>query len=67
MADEMGDLSLALRPVMPVSAKEKAGAGSQRNQTLALEQNARAARDQIRVHAFGSAKDQTVVSQGANQ
>jgi pilus assembly protein CpaB len=67
MADEMGDLSLALRPIMPVNAKEKTGAGSQRNQTAALEQNARAARDQIRVHSFGSAKDQTVVSQGANQ
>lgn len=65
MADEMGDLSLALRPVMPVSGKDKAGS-SQRNSTMALEQNARAARDQIRVHSFGSAKDQTVVSQGAN-
>ncbi|KAF0173682.1 MAG: Flp pilus assembly protein CpaB [Hyphomonadaceae bacterium] len=65
MADEMGDLSLALRPVMPVSGKDRAGS-SQRNSTMALEQNARAARDQIRVHSFGSAKDQTVVSQGAN-
>lgn len=64
MADEMGDISLALRAIMPVSAKDKTG--SQRSQTLALEQNARASRDQIRVHSFGSAKDQTVVSQGAN-
>ncbi len=64
MADEMGDVSLALRPVMPVNGKDKTG--SQRNLTAALEQNARAARDQIRVHSFGSAKDQAVVSQGAN-
>jgi len=64
MADEMGDLSLALRPIMPVSGKDKTG--SQRSQTAALDQNAHAAHDQIRIHSFGSAKDQTVVSQGAN-
>lgn len=63
MADEMGDLSLALRPVMPTDAQDKAG--SQRRSTAALDQNA-AARDQIRFHAFGAAKDQSVVSQGAN-
>lgn len=63
MAEEMGDLTLVLRPVIPASATDKAG--SQRRVTTVLEQNA-AARDQIRVHSFGSAKDQAVVSQGAN-
>jgi len=62
-ADEMGDISLALRPVMPLAAKNNVG--SQRRSTAALEQGAHA-RDQIRVHAFGTAKDQTVISQGAN-
>lgn len=63
MADEMGDISLALRPVMPPDGADRAG--SQRRNSTALEQNG-AARDKVRVHAFGSAKDQSVVSQGAN-
>lgn len=62
-ADEMGDITLALRPIMPVAAKDRAG--SQRRNTAALEQGAQS-RDQIRVHSFGSAKDQSVISQGAN-
>jgi pilus assembly protein CpaB len=61
-ADEMGDLSLALRPVL-ANAKERAG--SQRTATPALEQDA-AARGHVRVHSFGAAKDQNVVAQGAN-
>jgi pilus assembly protein CpaB len=61
-ADEMGDISLALRPVLS-DAKEKAG--SQARRTDALQQNDATARDQIRVHAFGAAKDQTVTAQGA--
>ncbi|MDZ4777084.1 MAG: Flp pilus assembly protein CpaB [Alphaproteobacteria bacterium] len=62
MADEMGDLALALRPVMPASATDKTG--SQRRSSTALEQNT--TRNQVRVHAFGSATDQTVATQGAN-
>ena len=61
-ADEMGDISLALRPVL-ANAKEKAA--SQRRTTAALDQGA-TTRDQVRVHAFGAAKDQSVISQGAN-
>jgi pilus assembly protein CpaB len=62
MADEMGELALALRPVMPASATDKTG--SQRRSTTALEQNT--TRNQVRVHAFGSASDQSVATQGAN-
>lgn len=61
-ADEMGDISLALRPVL-ANAKEKTG--SQRRTTAALDQGA-TTRDQVRVHSFGAAKDQSVISQGAN-
>lgn len=61
-ADEMGDISLALRPVLS-NAKEKTG--SQRRTTAALDQGA-TTRDQVRVHSFGAAKDQSVISQGAN-
>lgn len=60
MAEEMGDLSLALRPVMPANASGTAS--SQRRATSAIEQNL-TARDQIRVHAFGSVKDQAIASQ----
>lgn len=61
-ADEMGDLALALRPVL-ANAKEKTG--SQSRSTSALDQGV-AMRNQVRVHSFGAAKDQSVTSQGAN-
>lgn len=52
MADEMGDLSLALRSVenQPRLSTSAAVRGS------ALDQGPQAARDQIRIHAFGEVK-----------
>jgi pilus assembly protein CpaB len=64
MADQMGDISLALRPVATEVAQ---GPRSAQRGTAALEQNARGGVEQIRLHTFGVAKDVKTTSAEAPQ
>jgi pilus assembly protein CpaB len=64
MADQMGEISLALRPV---ATQQVAAVSNAQRRTEALEQNARAGTEQIRVHTYGVAKDVKTPSSGGAQ
>jgi hypothetical protein len=60
----MGEISLALRPV---ATQQVAAVSNAQRRTEALEQNARAGTEQIRVHTYGVAKDVKTPSSGGAQ
>jgi pilus assembly protein CpaB len=64
LADELGDITLALRGVENEVAASLKTASSARRGVSALEQGN--VGDEIRVHAFGSVKQQTVAKGGSN-
>jgi pilus assembly protein CpaB len=64
MADEMGDLSLALRPVLNANRTDT---GSQRVGTDMLEQTGQAARDEVRIHSAGTVTSIDAPSMGSSR
>jgi pilus assembly protein CpaB len=63
LADELGDLSLALRPVQNVARNF----GTSQVQSAALQQVQQTSREQVRIHAFGDMKTIETQNVGAQR